>query len=50
MRGKFLPIESNKNNKERNYTTMKKLTSVLIVLVLVVGALCAFAACDTPLD
>ena len=27
---------------------MKKLTSVLIVLVLVVGALCAFAACDTP--
>ena len=29
---------------------MKKLTSVLIVLVLVVGALCAFAACDTPQD
>ena len=43
-----MPIESNKNNKERKYTTMKKLTSVLIVLVLVVGALCAFAACDTP--
>lgn len=29
---------------------MKKLTSVLIVLVLVVGALCAFAACDIPQD
>lgn len=27
---------------------MKKLTSVLIALVLVVGALCALTACDTP--
>lgn len=29
---------------------MKKLTSMIIVLVLIVGALCAFAACDTPQD
>lgn len=29
---------------------MKKLTSVLIALVLVVGALCALTACDTPQD
>ena len=48
--GKVFPIEKQKINKERKYTIMKKLTSVLIVLVLVVGALCAFAACDTPQD
>lgn len=48
--GKVFAHRKQYNNKERKYTTMKKLTSVLIVLVLVVGALCAFAACDIPQD